>query len=133
MAELATIIKEVAEKLVIYFNKRRLEIGWDDSTPKPIVGHLIPKPNVTSRRSFKRVGKFPDLLRLLSLLESEDSEVEETKTEQYIKNALEECISKLNFPIYQDLIYSSENAPKVDTEVARFSKEERKGEGDIFP
>ncbi|KAF7257061.1 hypothetical protein EG68_05344 [Paragonimus skrjabini miyazakii] len=133
MAELATIIKEVAEKLVIYFNKRRLEIGWDDSTPKPVVGHLIPKPNVTSGRSFKRVDKFPDLRRLFSLLESEGFEVEETKTEQYIKNALEECISKMNFPIYQDLIYSSENAPKVNKEVARFSKEERKGEGDIFP
>ncbi|TPP57595.1 hypothetical protein FGIG_02626 [Fasciola gigantica] len=102
MAELAAIIKEVAEKLVLYFNKRRLEVGWDDSIPKTVVGHLIPKPKLGDKKSYRTLDDFPELRKLLLMLESEGLGLDEPKTEKYIRSALEECIRRLNMMNYQD-------------------------------
>ncbi|CAL8083774.1 unnamed protein product [Calicophoron daubneyi] len=106
MAELATIIKEVAEELVDYFNKRSLEVGWDDSIPKAVAEHLLPIPRLATRRIFRNVDDVPGLRKLLVLMESEGIGVNEPMTEEYIKTALEDCITKLNYLSYQDLCYS---------------------------
>ncbi|CAH8492083.1 unnamed protein product [Dicrocoelium dendriticum] len=103
MAELAAIIKEVAEQLVVYFAQRRLEVGWDDSLPKPIVGHLLPKPHLANSRALMSLHSFPELRNLLATLELDGMLVDESKTEEYIKSALEECIAKMNFLTHRDL------------------------------
>ncbi|TGZ66848.1 hypothetical protein CRM22_005124 [Opisthorchis felineus] len=136
MAELATIIKEVAEQLVLYFNKRRLEVGWDDSNPKNVVTHLIPKPKLANRRAFYAVQRFPELRKLLTLLETEGYTVDEPKTEAYIKSALEECVSKMNFLTYQDLWHTLGLFTKPSRQVTPFISADRNSlleVGDTFP